>query len=151
MMSHMHSNMRRVKVQWLLYVPPALTFINSAICSHSVVTRFIRSSQWIMTVLIHSGSWDSVVSVATCYGLEGPGIESQWDEIFRTYPDWLWGPPSLLYNGYWVFSGGKGGRGVMLTAHPFLVPRLRVELYLHSPYGSSWACYMVPFFFTTQH
>jgi hypothetical protein len=22
-------------------------------------------------------------------------------------PDWPWGPPSLLYNGYWVFPGGK--------------------------------------------
>jgi hypothetical protein len=34
-------------------------------------------------------------------------------------------PPSLLYNGYRVFPGGKGGRGVMLTTHPLLVPRLR--------------------------
>jgi len=29
------------------------------------------------------------------------------DEIFRTCPDRPWGPPSLLYNGYRVFSGGK--------------------------------------------
>ena len=29
------------------------------------------------------------------------------DEIFRTYPDRPWDPPSLLYNGYWVFLGGK--------------------------------------------
>ena len=28
-------------------------------------------------------------------------------EVFRTRPDRLWGPPSLLYNGYRVFSGGK--------------------------------------------
>ena len=28
-------------------------------------------------------------------------------EIFRTCPDRLWGPPSLLYIGYWVFPGGK--------------------------------------------
>jgi hypothetical protein len=68
--------------------------------------------------------WDSTVGIATCYGLEGLGIESRWGggEIFRTYPDWLWGPPSLLYNGYWVFSGGKGGRGVT-TTHRHLVPR----------------------------
>jgi hypothetical protein len=44
--------------------------------------------------------------IATDYGLEGAGIESQWDEIFRC-PDWPWGPPSLLYNGYRVFGGGK--------------------------------------------
>jgi hypothetical protein len=28
-------------------------------------------------------------------------------EIFRTHPDRPWGPPSLLYNGYRVFYGGK--------------------------------------------
>jgi hypothetical protein len=61
----------------------------------------------------------------THYGLEGPGIESRWGEIFRTSPDRLRRPPSLLYNGYRVFPGGKGSRGVMLTTHPLLVPRLR--------------------------
>ena len=51
---------------------------------------------------------DSSVGIETRYGLDGPGIEFRWgDEIFRTHPDWLWGPPSLLYNGYRVFSGGK--------------------------------------------
>ena len=49
------------------------------------------------------GSRDSSVGIATRYGLEGPGIESRWGEIFRTYPDRLRGPPSLLYNGYRVF------------------------------------------------
>jgi hypothetical protein len=28
-------------------------------------------------------------------------------EIFHTRPDRPWGPPSFLYNGYRVFSGGK--------------------------------------------
>jgi len=28
-------------------------------------------------------------------------------EIFLTYPDRAWGPPNLLYNGYWVYPGGK--------------------------------------------
>jgi hypothetical protein len=70
-------------------------------------------------------SRDSVVSIATRYGLEGPGIESRWGEIFRTYPDRLRGPPRLLYNGYRVFPGGIGGRDVMLTTHPLVVPRLR--------------------------
>jgi hypothetical protein len=49
----------------------------------------------------------SVVGIATRYGLEGPGIESRWGEIFRTYPHRLQGPPSLLYNGYRVFPGVK--------------------------------------------
>jgi hypothetical protein len=70
-------------------------------------------------------SRDSSVGIATRYGPEGPGIESRWGEIFRTYPDRLRGPPSLLYNGYRVFPCGKGGRSVMLTTRPLLVPRLR--------------------------
>jgi hypothetical protein len=70
-------------------------------------------------------SRDSVVSITTRYGVEGPGIESRWGEFFRTYSDRLRGPPSLLYNGYLVFPRGRGGRGVMLTTHPLLVPRLR--------------------------
>ena len=28
-------------------------------------------------------------------------------EIFCTCPDWPWGPPSLLYDGHWVFPGVK--------------------------------------------
>ena len=53
---------------------------------------------------------DSSVGIAPRYGLDGPGIESRWGrggEIFRTRPDRPWGPPSLLYNGYRVFPGGK--------------------------------------------
>ena len=50
----------------------------------------------------------TVVVIATAYGLDGPGIESRWGgEIFRNCPDRPWGPPSLLYNGYRVFPGGK--------------------------------------------
>jgi hypothetical protein len=50
---------------------------------------------------------DSSVGIATGYGLDGPWIKSRWGEIFRTCPDRPWGPPTLLYNGYRVFSGGK--------------------------------------------
>ena len=49
---------------------------------------------------------DSSVGIATDYGLDGP------DRIlvrtrYSARPDRPWGPPSLLYNGYWVFPGGK--------------------------------------------
>jgi hypothetical protein len=49
----------------------------------------------------------SVVGIATGYELDGPGIKSRWGQIFRICPDRPWGPPSLLYNGYRVFPGGK--------------------------------------------
>ena len=52
---------------------------------------------------------DSSVGMATRYGLDGPGIESRWGggDIFHSCPDRPWGPPSLLFNGYRVFTGGK--------------------------------------------
>jgi hypothetical protein len=47
----------------------------------------------------------SVYRLATGWTVRGsnPGV---W-EIFHTCPDRRWGPPSLLYNGYPVFPGGR--------------------------------------------
>ena len=60
---------------------------------------------------IPQNSWgrDSSVGTAPRYWLDGPGIESQWggSEIFHTCSHRPWGPPSLLYNVYRVFPGGK--------------------------------------------
>jgi hypothetical protein len=89
------------------------------------ICKVIHPRCVVQPVYIFQWSRDSVVGIATRYGLEGPGIESRWGENFRTYTDRLRGPPSLLYNGYRVFPGGKGGRGVNLTTHPLLVLRLR--------------------------
>jgi hypothetical protein len=66
------------------------------------------------------------------YGLDDRAIEvrspAEAKDIFLypLCPDRLWGPPSLLYNGYLgVLSPGvKRHRGVTLTTHPHLVPRL---------------------------
>jgi len=38
-------------------------------------------------------------------------MEYRWGEIFLTCPDRSWDPPSLLYNGYRVFYGGKERTG----------------------------------------
>jgi hypothetical protein len=80
----------------------------------------------------------SVVGIATGYGLDGPGIESYWGgEIFRICPDQPWGPPTLLYNGYRVFPGGKERPGHDTDPSPpfSAVGHERVELYLYSLYG----------------
>ena len=50
---------------------------------------------------------NSSAGIVIRYGLDGSGIESRWGEIFRTFPDRVWGPPSLPHNGYWVFPGGQ--------------------------------------------
>jgi len=42
---------------------------------------------------------------------------------FSARPDWPWGAPSLPYNGYRVFPGGRGGRGMELTRQPHLMPK----------------------------
>ena len=47
----------------------------------------------------------SSVGIATDYRLDGPGSKPGGDEIFHTCPDRP--SPSLLYNGYRVFPGGK--------------------------------------------
>ena len=48
----------------------------------------------------------SVLRLATGWTVRGsnPG---RGGEIYRICPDRSWGPPSLLYNGYLVFSGDK--------------------------------------------
>jgi len=60
---------------------------------------------YLLLLLIFCGP-DSSVGIVTDYRLDGQ------DRIpvgmrFSACPDQPWGPPSLLYNGYWVFSGGK--------------------------------------------
>jgi hypothetical protein len=82
----------------------------------------------------------SSVSIATRYGLDGPGIECRWGEIFRTRPDRPWGPPSLLFDGYRVsFPGVKRpGLGVDYRPPSNAEVKERVELQLYSPSGPSW-------------
>ena len=50
------------------------------------------------------------------------------------------GPPSLLYNGYRVFPGGKERPGCDVDHQPpsSAEVKKRVELYLYSPSGPSW-------------
>ena len=73
----------------------------------------------------------SVVGIATTYGLDGPGIETHWGEIFRTCPDRSWGRQSLLYDGYRVFPEGKGrpGRDADTLSPSGAEVKNRVELY----------------------
>jgi len=53
------------------------------------------------------------VKILCCYSRQWTvrGSNPGGGEIFRTCPDRPWGPPSLLYNGYRVFPGGKDWPG----------------------------------------
>jgi hypothetical protein len=87
-----------------------------------------------------SMGWDSVVGIVTHCRLGGPGIESRFGKVFCTRPDWPWGSPSLLYNGYSVsFPGVKRpGRGVKQPPQSCAEVKERVEMFLYSPSGPSW-------------
>ena len=60
----------------------------------------------------------SVVSIATGYGLDGLGIESQWGQDFLHLSRLAWGPLSLLYSGYQVFPGCKERPGRVADPSP---------------------------------
>ena len=60
----------------------------------------------------------SSVGIATGYALDSPGSNLGGGEIFRTCPDRPWLPPSLLYNGYRVFLGGKARPGLDADPSP---------------------------------
>jgi hypothetical protein len=85
------------------------------------------------------GRWAQSVQQLTT-GWTVRGSNSGGGEIFFTRPDRPWGPPSLLYNGYRVFTGGK-------AAGAWCWPPTRewVELYLYAPSRLLVACYRVTF------
>jgi len=57
-------------------------------------------------------------------------------EIFHTHPDCSWGPPSLLYNGYWgpFLRVKQPGYGSDYPLPSSAMARARMQLYLYSPY-----------------
>jgi len=69
--------------------------------------QFLSASKFEFWVkyLEASGPGSSVGIAATGWTVRGSNPGG--DEIFRTCPDRPWGPPSLPYNGYRVFPGGK--------------------------------------------
>jgi hypothetical protein len=82
---------------------------------------------------------DRSVGITTRYGLDGPGIESQWGRDFPHPSITLWGLPSLLYNGYRVFPGGKAAGAWRWAPTPSSAEiKERVELYLYYTSGPSW-------------
>ena len=114
-----------------------LTDVTTTLSKDSLVsyTAHTGRAQICVNVLLSSLTYrkvvvgcDSSVGIATRYGLDTFSVCLRvyrwWNEtgfyvirsgdripvageIFRTRPDLPWGPPSLLYNGYRVFPGGK--------------------------------------------
>jgi hypothetical protein len=80
------------------------------------------------------------VGIATCYRLDGPGIESRWGARFsapvHTGPE---AHTASYTMGTGSFPGLKwSGRGIDLPPPSSVEVKERVELYLHSPSGPLW-------------
>ena len=69
---------------------------------------------------------DSSVGIATCYGLDGTGIESRWGRDFPRPSKLSLGPTQPIKCALGL-SRGEGCRVVALTTHPHVVPRLKKE------------------------
>jgi hypothetical protein len=78
-------------------------------CSYSMLHIYVY-------IYVCIGSWDSAVCIATGYRLDDQGVRVRVPagaKIFSSpqRPDRLWGPPSLLSNGYRELLH-RGGGGV---------------------------------------
>ena len=108
----------------------SLQLLNSITCSSLLPSKIwniddtsaLGSSHVILSWLSSHGPGTSV-SIATGYGLDGPGIESRWGARFfapvQTGPGAQ--PPSCAM-GTGSFPGVNSGRGMTLTPHSRLVP-----------------------------
>ena len=88
----------------------------------------------------HKGGRDSAVGIVTCYGLDGPGIESRCEARFSASVQTSPGPyPASCAVGTGSFPGVKRpGRGADHPPRSKCWGHERVGLYLYSPSGPSW-------------
>ena len=88
--------------------------------------------------MVWAGTAQSVQRLAMVWTVRGSNPSG--GKIFHTCPDWQWGPPNLLYNGYWVsYPGVKWPeRGIDHPPSSSAKVKERVELYLCSPSGPLW-------------
>ena len=80
------------------------------------------------------GSRDSVVGIATRYGLDVPGLEPRLGRDFSGPSRPVRGPPSCMYNGYWVsfLVVRRSGRASDHPPPSSADVWVEVYLYLHS-------------------
>jgi hypothetical protein len=110
------------------------------LCQHVIRTHSTTKSwKWILhTDCIWAGIAQSVQWLTTGWTVRDNIPVG--GEIFHTRPVCPWGPPSLLYNGYRVFPRLKQPGCGVDHPPPFSTEvKERVELYLYSPFRTSWS------------
>jgi hypothetical protein len=85
-------------------------------------SSFADSQRIVFGILVRGGPGSSV-GIATDYGPDGPGNESQWGARFSAVQIGPGAHPDSCTMGTGSFPGVKCGRGVTLNTHPLLVPR----------------------------
>ena len=84
---------------------------------------------------------DNSVGIATCYELDGAGIESRWGREFTHQPRPALGPSQLPIQFVpGLFRGGKAASASRCQpAQSSTQVKERLELYLHCPSVPSWS------------
>jgi hypothetical protein len=125
-------------IRWQQLMVPVLVWNVCAV-------RIVPSNSMYLFLTLFGWSRDSVVGIATGYGLDDRGVVVRVPVGSRfssspCHPDRLWGPPSLLSNSHGgLFPRGWSGRDVKLTTHLQLVPRSRKCGSIHPlPHTPSW-------------
>ena len=144
------------RAQWPTSLPGRLTVntFGQSAQNDSTPTGYSRFLVTVTMMCHTSGSGSqSVYRLATGWTVRGSNPGG--GEIFRTCSDRPWGPPSLLYDGYRVFPGGKERPGRDDYPSPLLVPWsknsraiLLLPLWAVRPVQSFSACTRVHFTFT---
>ena len=113
-----------------------------------IVTAFLMClvtlTAWnVQSALDLTKGGDSSVGIATCYGLDGPGIESRWGRDFPHPSRPALGPTQPPVQ--WVPGLSPGvkrpGSGADYPTSSKCRGYERVGLYLYSPTGPQWPCY----------
>jgi hypothetical protein len=152
---HCLANFCTFKIKKEIFLPLSWSANSSlsVVCCHFEEICLFRRGESEPVSLVYifnlntSNPWsrDSVVGIATSYGLGNRGVEVRAPVGSRTFssprcPDRLWGSPNLLSDGYrGLFPRSWSGRGVKLTTHLQLVPRSRKSRSIQPlPHTPSW-------------